>query len=223
MTDEILMYHFDRDTREALGSTPAPLNPRRPAEVLLPAFCTLVEPPVTNDHQTARWTGDAWELVPDWRGHTYWLADRREHKITELGVTPPAEALDELPPPPLEEVREAALRAVDQAAEAARMQFITPGEGQAWTYQRKEREAEAYMSASSPVAADYPVLAACIPGDGSDLATVAQTVLTARDAWLQVGAAIEGIRRAAKTQVEAAIDAAAIQTILDGLNWPAPN
>ncbi len=216
------VYFFDAISRVYTGNGMADADQLTEGEYLIPAFATLIAPPEAGANEAARWTGDAWELVPDWRGHTYWLADRREHKITELGVTPPAEALDELPPPPLEEVREAALRAVDQAAEAARMQFITPGEGQAWTYQRKEREAEAFIVASIPNAADYPVLAACIPGDGSDLATVAQTVLTARDAWLQVGAAIEGIRRAAKTQVEAAINAAAIQTILDGLNWPAP-
>ena len=213
------VYFFDQSTGLLSGTALADANPLSDGDYLLPAFSTLVAPPAAGTHETARWTGNAWELVPDFRGQTYWLDNGSQHMVRDAGEPLPPGAL---PEPPLSRLKADACLKIDIAAEAARMQFITPGEGQAWTYQRKEREAEAFIAASNPDAADYPVLAACIPGDGSDLATVAQTVLTARDAWLQVGAAIEGIRRAAKTQVEAAVDAAAIQTILDGLNWPAP-
>ncbi|GAK43596.1 tail assembly chaperone gp38 [Tepidicaulis marinus] len=216
------LYHFDALTGELSGTTPARANPKQEGAWLLPAFATFTAPPEVAEHEAAVYAEGAWTIVPDWRGHTYWLADRSKHKITELGIEPPAEALSEMPAPPFAEVKAAALQKIDTDAEAARMLFITPGEGQAWTYQRKEREAEAFMADASPDPADYPVLSACIPGDGADLAAVAQTVLAARDAWLQVGAAIEGIRRAAKTQVEAAGDVPAIQTILDGLSWPQP-
>ena len=219
MSEAPILYHFSPATGEYLGSSAADADPVDAGEYLMPAFCTQTAPPAADTHETARWTGNAWELVPDFRGQTYWLDDGSQHMVRDAGEPLPPGAL---PEPPLSRLKADACLKIDIAAEAARMQFITPGEGQAWTYQRKEREAEAFIAASNPDAADYPVLAACIPGDGSDLATVAQTVLTARDAWLQVGAAIEGIRRAAKTQVEAAINAAAIQTILDGLNWPAP-
>lgn len=217
-----ILYHFDTLTGELSGTTPARANPKQEGAWLLPAFATFTAPPEVAEHEAAVYAEGVWTIVPDWRGHTYWLADRSKHTITELGIEPPAEALSEMPAPPFAEVKAAALQKIDTDAEAARMLFITPGEGQAWTYQRKEREAETFMADANPNPADYPVLAACIPGDGADLAAVAQTVLTARDAWLQVGATIEGIRRAAKTQVEAAGDAPAIQIILDGLSWPQP-
>ena len=216
------LYHFDALTGELSGTTPARANPKQEGAWLLPAFATFTAPPEVAEHEAAVYAEGAWTIVPDWRGYTYWLADRSKHKITELGEAPPPEALEECPPPPLEDVRLAALRFIDTKAEAARLQFITAGEGQAWTYMRKEQEAEAYQADPSPDPADYPLLSACIPGDGADLAAVVVSVIAARDAWLQVGAAIEGIRRAAKTQVEAAPDAAAIQTILDGLTWPQP-
>ena len=214
------VYFFDAVSGVYSGNGLADADQLAEGEYLIPAFATLIAPPDVGSNETARWTGNAWELVPDYRGQTYWLDDGSQHRVRDAGEPLPPGALLE---PPLSRLKADACLKIDIAAEAARMQFITPGEGQAWTYQRKEREAEAFMADVNPDAADYPVLAACIPGDGADLAAVAQTVLAARDAWLQVGAAIEGIRRAAKTQVEAAIDAAAIQTILDGLNWPAPN
>ncbi|WP_152662867.1 DUF4376 domain-containing protein [Halomonas sp. HG01] len=78
----------------------APLDPMR-REPRIPAGATSIEPPATGEREAARWAGDAWEVVADWRGHVYWLADGSRHEIAELGVEPPAEALDEAPPEPL--------------------------------------------------------------------------------------------------------------------------
>ena len=220
MKDLPKIYHYHSVSGELIGESFAEPDQLNPGTFLMPAFATETAPPVAGAGQTCRWVAGDWELVTDLRGHRYWLDDGSEHVITELGVPMPVGALDEAPPPPLAEVRAAALRRVDHDAEHARMQFITPGEGQAWTYQRKEREAEAFLTDPSPDPANYPVLSACIPGDGANLAAVSATVLAARDAWLAVGAVIEGRRRAAKVQIEGAADEAAIQTILDGLNWP---
>ncbi|PSJ23569.1 hypothetical protein CVH10_01515 [Halomonas sp. ND22Bw] len=78
----------------------APLDPMR-REPRIPAGATGIEPPATGANEAGRWTGEAWEVVADWRGHVYWLVDGSRHEITELGVEPPAEALDEAPPEPL--------------------------------------------------------------------------------------------------------------------------
>lgn len=222
MSEAPEIYHFDPDTGIFVGTGVADPDPMNEGGFLVPAFAAETPPPTAGANEAAVFEGGAWILVPDWRGHTYWLPDCSQHTIEALGETPPPDALGACPPPPLEDTRAAALRTVDGQAEAARLQFITPGEGQAWTYMRKEREAEAYQADPSPAPANYPLLSACIPGDGADLAAVVVSVLAARDAWLVAGAAIEGIRRAAKAQVEAAPDAAAIQTILDGLTWPQP-
>ncbi|GAA0586980.1 DUF4376 domain-containing protein [Halomonas salifodinae] len=96
----------------------APTDPmsRQPRS---PANATDQEPPATGEHQAARWTGEAWELVPDWRGHVYWTEDGQRHEITELGTEPPADALGEAPPEPLEDLAERKRREIDTARDAA--------------------------------------------------------------------------------------------------------
>ena len=81
----------------------APLDPMR-RQPRIPAGATSIEPPATGTNEAARWVSDAWEVVPDWRGYIYWLADGSRHEITELGEEPPADALDEAPPEPLEDL-----------------------------------------------------------------------------------------------------------------------
>lgn len=81
----------------------APIDPMR-QQPRVPAGATDSEPPTTGMNEAARWTGETWEVVPDWRGHVYWLTDGSRHEITELGTEPPADALDEEPPEPLDKL-----------------------------------------------------------------------------------------------------------------------
>lgn len=97
-----IVYSYDRDTGEYRGEAVAHENPRRPGSYLLPAFSTETAPPGTGEHEAAVYRDGAWSVVPDWRGHEYWLADGSRHEITELGVEPPAGALSEPPPPTAE-------------------------------------------------------------------------------------------------------------------------
>jgi hypothetical protein len=96
----------------------APLDPMR-QQPRIPAGATSVEPPETGEHEAARWTGEAWEVVPDWRGHIYWLADGSRHEITELGIEPPTEALNEAPPEPLSDLAAHKRAEIDQARDQA--------------------------------------------------------------------------------------------------------
>lgn len=66
-----------------------------------PATATLAEPPWPGEKEARQWNPDscAWELLPDHRGETYWLANGSQHVITEVGQKPPAHALTEPPPP----------------------------------------------------------------------------------------------------------------------------
>lgn len=218
------IYHFHPETREYLGEAKAARSPADKEVVyLIPAWATLKRPPTPGEHQAAVFRDDAWELVSDRRGQKYWLADRSDHVITELGVEPPAGALDERPPLPLTDVKAQAFATTDGAAEAARLQFITDGVGQAMTYQLKHDEALALQDDGSPNPANYPLLAACIGTDGATLSDVAATVISTRNLWVIAASEIEGTRRSAKMAIADAVDHAAINLIIAGLSWPNPS
>jgi hypothetical protein len=65
----------------------------------LPDALTVIAPPHADAHQAPCWNAQhaAWDLVPDYRGVTYWTADGAQHVITELGVELPADALNAPP------------------------------------------------------------------------------------------------------------------------------
>jgi len=73
--------------------------PRLAPGEALPASLTLLQPPPVADHKTPLWheVSASWELVDDYRGTTYWLADGSEHTIERLGEVPPADALNRSP------------------------------------------------------------------------------------------------------------------------------
>lgn len=96
----------------------APHDPMR-QQPRIPAGATSIEPPEVEENEVARWTGEAWEVVADWRGHVYWTEDGQRHEITEFGVEPPADALDAAPPEPLDELVARKRAEIDQARDQA--------------------------------------------------------------------------------------------------------
>lgn len=72
---------------------------RRPGVFIPPGGCVEEAPPEVGDKQVAKFVDGAWTVIPDWRGHIYWTADRVRHVITEAGVEPPADALASDPGP----------------------------------------------------------------------------------------------------------------------------
>lgn len=111
---------------------------------------------------------------------------------------------------------------IDVAAEAERLKYITPGEGQAMTYQQKVDEARTFKGASNPKASDYPVLSSEVGITAETLAEVADIVLAAFAQWQQIGAMIESIRLKAKRDIDAAANEAAARAIVDAIEWPQP-
>lgn len=87
-------------------------------------------------------------------------------------------------------------RTIDAEAEMLRKGFLTPGEGQAMTYQRKEAEARAWVVDNSVAT---PFLNAEAPARGMTLAELAAEVIQLADAWVVIGSAIEGLRMGAKS------------------------
>ncbi len=132
------------------------------------------------------------------------------------------------PPAVLAERKLAAQAEVDRQAEAARLRFLTPGAGQAMEYQRTAEEAEAAIAGGAADFVGYPMLAAerdaavAAGAPSPGVQDVAATVIAERDAWVAAGALIKTTRRAAKLQIAAAADAAAIDAVLAGLTWLQP-
>lgn len=123
-------------------------------------------------------------------------------------------------PTPLEEHKRAAKASIDEAAELARLKYITPGVGQAMTYQQKAAEASACMADEDPRPERYPLLAAEVGITASTLAGVALVVSQAYAQWAVIGAAIEAARLGAKSAVDAATDAPAVHAVAETIVWP---
>lgn len=76
------------------AASPAPRDP-------LPDTLTVITPPKVDAHQAPQWNAqhEGWDIVPDYRGVSYWTADGMHHVITGLGIEPPTEALTAPPTP----------------------------------------------------------------------------------------------------------------------------
>lgn len=87
---------------------------------------------------------------------------------------------------------------VDAQAEAIRQRFITPGSGQAMTYQYKADEARAFMADND---AETPFLSAEAAATGKTVEEVAGEVLAQLAAWIAIGSQIEALRMKAKADI----------------------
>lgn len=110
------------------------------------------------------------------------------------------------------------IAAANALAEVVRCRFLTPGSGQAITYARKEAEARAWESGADPN--DFPFLSAEAAGTGATLADTAALVLAQADAWVTIGAAIEGNRRGLVVAIESAETTQDLDVIDIESGWP---
>lgn len=117
----------------------AEFDPDRPDWVAVPYDGRLKQPPAVGPNQIQRSLGDAadsdWEVIPDWRGHRYWLSDGSEHVITTEGISPPEGALAAKPPPTLTELKALKSSELDRAcAEQILAGFTSMALGAAFHY-----------------------------------------------------------------------------------------
>ncbi len=124
----------------------------------------------------------------------------------------------------LAEAKAQALSEVDNAAEAARLRFITPGAGQSLEYAATEAEARAYMVSSTIDPEYWPWLNAerMAAGRTSTIHQIAQQVLDMANAWRSVGSEIKRTRRAAKIAIESATSVLSVREVVLALRWPSP-
>ena len=108
-----------------------------------------------------------------------------------------------------------ALAEIDAAAERARLRYITPGAGQAQTYQMKLEQAQAYQIAGAPEdASPWPFIAGEATALAVTPATAAALIIATRDAWVTVGAAIERVRMGGKLAAREAMTVTEVNTAL---------
>ena len=115
MTIQKQIYQLDDDcVWDGLEKFARP-DPMNEGEFLIPARCTELPPPEAGANQAAQFVGGGWMLTPDYRGHTYWLADRSSVTITQVGVEPPQGALDADPGPTSDDTKRARIVEINQA------------------------------------------------------------------------------------------------------------
>lgn len=154
---------------------------------------------------------------------------RPTHRVTETGEAVFPEGYD---PGALEAIPEGyweaeefaarkigAVAQIDRMAEEARAGFLTPGAGQALTYQRKEEEARAWTEQSDE--ADFPFLQAEAAATDVTVSELAAIVVVQADFWRTIGAQIEGIRMGAKKAIRDADSIEEVAMALD-VTWPEP-
>lgn len=119
-----ICYSFDPETRIYIGEVEAAKSPLETEVYLWPAFTTPTPPPALQANEAAVFIRDAWKVVPDHRGET-WYRGETPAVIMTIGAVP--DGLTPLPEIAPETVR-AALHASLQALDTeARRNLISPG------------------------------------------------------------------------------------------------
>ena len=128
------LYHYHPATGEYLTTTEArvdhletearrKVNPAADPVYLVPANATSEAPPIPGENEAAKFNGQSWVIVPDFRGSIYWPAgaahDSEPGRITDLGVAMPAGATLTRPEVPTEVLQQ---RAVSEALAAAKQE-----------------------------------------------------------------------------------------------------
>lgn len=128
------LYTFDINTGVYVGQRMAQVDPletkaRGQTVYMQPGRnATTVIPPAVGPKQAARWTGAAWEVVPDHRGETWWRDWQTPVVIDMLGPPRGVEPLK--PPAPFDIVREQAWSEIKGALLIKRLE-INDGRGEA--------------------------------------------------------------------------------------------
>ncbi|RQW71336.1 hypothetical protein EBB56_09250 [Halomonas sp. YLB-10] len=121
-----------------------PLDPMS-GQPKVPGNAMTEFPPATGENEAAKVIDGAWQVVPDWRGHVYWLADGSRHEITELGVEPPTDALGEAPPEPIADAAMKAIARVNAGyTQAMATILVEYPDAETLSFDKQEREARTW-------------------------------------------------------------------------------
>jgi len=161
------------------------------------------EVPTLQENQAARWTGESWEILPDYRGEVVFTKDG-EKIWKEIGSLPDGVSLT---PPELVNIdglKSVKLVALNAAAQAfinkhAGIDSVPEFEFASWAIQAAEAKAwQADKAASTPVL-DGIATARGISADTLKAAALRKTL-----AYEQLAAHVAGQRQALQSKIEAA-------------------
>ena len=195
----------------------------RDGSYIIPGGCIDTEPPENRDGRAARWTGEAWEYVPDHRGKTaYQTADGQAVAIETVGElsdgltldAPPShwhtwngkkwaiskeaktEQLEQAKAVKLAEINRAAQACIDQAAG---LDKVPQFEVATWTIQALE--AKAWHADN---AAATPALNAIADARGIPAEALKQKAYEKSVKFELLTAHVAGLRQAAEDKIRAA-------------------
>jgi hypothetical protein len=127
--------------------------------------------------------------------------------------------------PDLAEAKADARAKISDAAEAARLQFITPGSGKAMSYQEKKDQAIGFLA--DPLRGQeghaeevYPLIYAEVGITDDEAEGVATVIVQRFEMFKQIEAVIGHTEALAQKAVREAGDVAAIDAVTAGLTWP---
>lgn len=207
-----------------IGQTTADLDiMARDGSYIIPGGCIDVEPPETRDGHAARWTGEAWEYIPDHRGKTaYQTADGQAVIVDAVGDLSDGLTLDAPPSPwhtwggkkwvvskeakaqQLAQAQAAKLAEINQAAQAfinqsAGLDKVPDFEIRTWTIQALEAAAW-HKDPDAPT----PTLDTIAAARGVPAETLKQKAYEKAAAFEQLTARVTGLRQAAEDKIKAA-------------------
>lgn len=118
-------------------------------------------------------------------------------------------------PTPMEDLKNKAIRLIDELAEELSQLIITPGTAMAMIYMRKEVQAAAVLDLPDPDAADpavYSLVASEASYDGVSMRTAAEVINTRALAFEKIGSVWDQLRLEAKKSVRDATTVAEIDS-----------
>ncbi len=182
----------------------------------VPGSAMTEAPPSVGAHEAAKVIDGSWQVVPDWRGHEYWLADGTHHEINELGVEPPAEALDKAPPAPIEQLATQALSRINSGYQAEMGQILDDyPQAETLTFDKQEREARQWQADNSVAT---PYIDAMLVERPLDKAELVGRILAKADAFTQASGMATGKRQRLEEEVKAALEAED-RDALEAIDW----
>ena len=108
------------------------------------------------------------------------------------------------------------IETLNKLCEIQRLKYITPGSGQALTYQEKSEEATDFLAAGSPAdLTPYPFIQAEINATHKDSDVAAKDILTAQSLWITKGALIEQYRLTAKIDINSSLSISEVDVALN--------
>ena len=170
------------------------------------------ELPTLKEFQAARWTGEKWEVIPDYRGVLVFTKDG-EQIWQQIGSLPDGVSLTPPESANIDGVKSGKLVALNAAAQAfinkhAGIDSVPEFEFASWAIQAAEAKAW-----QEDKAAPTPVLDGIATARGMSADTLKAAALRKTLAYEQLAAHVAGQRQALQSKIEAAKTQAALDKI----------